>query len=94
MYQHVQPNCLSSLLKIQTNLLVFSVQDILFCSSKISLACVDVSSELSLIYSDCMKKNVLNGIKLIKVKCWASYPLGHLRVEYLFLAIDWLFLPL
>lgn len=40
------------------------------------------------------EKNVLNGIKLIKVKCWASYPLGHLRVEYLFLAINWLFLPL
>lgn len=38
----------------------------------------------------CMRKIVLNRIRLIEVKNWPSYPLGHLRVEYPFLVINWL----
>lgn len=78
---------LYSLLSIQTTNLLLGKVHVrgIFCFSEISLAisfgCVLLLKIDSL--KDYLKKN---RIRLIKVQCWPTYPLGHLRVEYLFLS--------
>lgn len=93
MCQYVEPSYCFFVLSIQTTSLLvgkINVKGTLFCSSKLSLAvsfgCVLLVKVDSL--KDCMKKIVLNRIRLIKVNYWPSYPLGHLRVEYVFSVIN------